>query len=373
MKWLSDEALDRLRAAATAPDLAGTRYSLIRQLGRGGMGAVYLAEDATLGRRVALKVLDLPDPSGELTARLLREARVLASLEHPGIVPVHDVGTLADGRVFYTMKFVEGQRLDERADRRLDQGLEGRSDQRLAATDSLPDRLRIFERICEAVAFAHARGVLHRDLKPENIMVGPFGEVLVMDWGVAKILRDAAEGMPADSSGLPPPAAAPGAQKPALAATEHGAVLGTPGYMAPEQARGETKNLDERADVFSLGAILRFLLTGHRPDDATTAAAANEDVGTRGAFAAPRSAGAVPRPLAAMVAKATSADPGGRYANVKELAADVGHYLDGLPVTAYPEGVFERVGRIIWRNRVAAILVFAYLLMRVLLVVLARR
>jgi serine/threonine protein kinase len=357
MKWLSDEALDRLRAAATAPDLAGTRYSLTRQLGRGGMGAVYLAEDSTLGRRVALKVLDLPDPSGELTARLLREARVLASLEHPGIVPVHDVGMLPDGRVFYTMKFAEGQRLD----------------QRLAAADSLLDRLRIFERICEAVAFAHARGVLHRDLKPENIMVGPFGEVLVMDWGLAKILRDAAEGMPADWSGLPQSAAPPGAQKPALAATEHGAVLGTPGYMAPEQARGETTNLDERADVFSLGAILRFLLTGYRPDDATTATAANESAGTRGASAAPRSTGAVPRALAAMVAKATSADPAGRYANVKELADDVGHYLDGLPVTAYPEGVFERVGRVIWRNRVAAILVFAYLLMRVLLVVLARR
>src|SRR5262249_14401960 len=140
-------------------------------------GVVYSAQDETLERRVALKVLEVPGSESELASRLMREARVLALLEHPGIVPVHDVGTLADGRVFYTMKFVEGQRLD----------------QYIATVASVPDRLRIFLRICEAVAFAHARGVLHRDLKPANMMVGPFGEVLVMDWGLAKILANAGE------------------------------------------------------------------------------------------------------------------------------------------------------------------------------------
>ena len=173
MKSLSDKAIERLRAGADEPDLSGTRYRLLERIARGGMGVVYAAEDEKLERRVALKVLDVPGTEGDFANRLMREARVLARLEHPGIVPVHDVGTLADGRVFYTMKFVEGQRLDK--------FIEG--------VESVQDRLRLFLRICEAVAFAHARGVLHRDLKPANIMVGPFGEVLVMDWGLAKILR----------------------------------------------------------------------------------------------------------------------------------------------------------------------------------------
>src|SRR5437667_8006878 len=173
MKFLSDKALERLRDGAETPDLAGTRYRLLERLARGGMGVVYAAEDGKLQRRVALKVLDVPGTDGDLANRLIREARVLAALEHPGIVPVHDVGTLADGRVFYTMKFVEGNRLDKY----------------IESVTSVPDRLRLFLRICDAVAFAHARGVLPRALTPANIMVGPFGEVLVMDWGLAKILR----------------------------------------------------------------------------------------------------------------------------------------------------------------------------------------
>src|SRR5436305_5253353 len=173
MKFLSDNALDRLRQTADAPDLSGTRYQLLQRVARGGMGTVYAALDQTLRRRVALKVLDVPLAQADFARRLNREARVLAHLEHPGIVPVHDVGTLSDGRVCYTMKFVEGQRLDKH----------------IQGVPALPDRLRLFLRVCDAVAFAHARGVLHRDLKPANVMVGAFGEVLVMDWGLAKILR----------------------------------------------------------------------------------------------------------------------------------------------------------------------------------------
>src|SRR5947209_12077622 len=174
MTFLSDRSLERLRRAADVPDLSGTRYRLLEHVARGGMGVVYAAHDETLDRRVALKILDFPTRNGEFARRLTREAHVLAQLEHPGIVPVHDVGTLPDGRVFYAMKFIEGQRLD----------------QHVEAVSSLPDRLRLFLRICDAVAFAHARGVLQRDLKPANVMVGPFGEVLVMDWGLAKILRE---------------------------------------------------------------------------------------------------------------------------------------------------------------------------------------
>ncbi|MBI3670886.1 MAG: serine/threonine protein kinase [Acidobacteria bacterium] len=260
MNWISDAAVARLRAVGSLPDLSGTKYRVLEGVGRGGMGAVYLAEDTTLGRRVALKTLDLPDPTGELTARMLREAQILARLEHPGIVPVHDVGRLADGRVFYTMKFVRGDRLDRH----------------LGKMSSPADRLRIFQKICDAVAFAHAHGVVHRDLKPENVMVGTFGEVLVMDWGVAKVLRDPAgrgEAM-SDSPQRNVPATGEAPREDgsasehtvvAPAPTAHGAVLGTPGYMAPEQARGEVENLDARADVFALGAILRFLLTGQAP------------------------------------------------------------------------------------------------------------
>ena len=220
MKWLSDSALDRLRAAADAPDLSGTRYVLVDKLGQGGMGSVYRVQDTMLGRLVALKVVGFADSSCELAARLLREAKVIAQLEHPGIVPVHDVGTLPDGRVFYTMKLVQGQRLDQRE----------------TEVGSVLDRLRMFQKICEAVSFAHAHRVLHRDLKPQNVMVGPFGEVLVMDWGLSKLLNSGVRGVGVDEP--PHPSPGPAVQAPPVS-TAHGAVLGTPGYMAPEQARGD--------------------------------------------------------------------------------------------------------------------------------------
>jgi len=345
MRWLSDDAVARLRAAGELPDLSDTKYRVLEGVARGGMGAVYLAEDVTLGRRVALKTLDLPDLTGDLAARMLREAQVLARLEHPGIVPVHDVGRTADGRVFYTMKYVQGERLD----------------QHLGRVRSMANRLRIFLKICDAVAFAHAHGVLHRDLKPQNIMVGPFGEVLVMDWGLAKILADTAAEASEASRGerveIVPRGAGPSEQRPTgdsstlssggPADTAHGAIIGTPGYMAPEQARGETNSLDQRADVFSLGAILTFQATA------------------RGAK--------VPRSLVAICTKAMAHDPAERYASAQQLADDVARFVDGQPVAAYPESVFARVGRVVSRNRVAILLVLAYLIMRVLLLVVFRR
>jgi len=331
MTWLSDAAVQRLREAAESPDLTGTRFRLLHRIGRGGMGAVFLAEDQTLGRRVALKVLDVPDEAGDLAARLLREARILANLEHPSIVPVHDAGTLPDGRVFYAMKYVEGSRLEQHA----------------RTLHAVPDRLRIFQKICDAVAFAHSRGVLHRDLKPENIMVGPFGEVLVMDWGVAKILREPAPGgaVPQSSSAAAHDAA------PASFGTRDGAVIGTPGYMSPEQARGESARLDERTDVYALGMILQFLL----------------GAGTKG------DGGATPAPLAAICSKATHADPAGRYASVVALAADVARYLDGLPLEAYPDTLLRRARRIFERHQLVIWLVLTYLIIRVLLIFFARR
>jgi eukaryotic-like serine/threonine-protein kinase len=352
MNWLSDEAIARLQTASALPDLAGTRYRLIERIGSGGMGTVYLAEDSVLGRRVALKILDLPELRTELSERLLREAHILARLEHPGIVPVHDAGNLADGRVFYAMKFVEGERLDALAKR----------------IDAIHERLRIFQRICEAVAFAHARGILHRDLKPENVMAGPFGEVLVMDWGVAKILReDPAPREVHASIGVETSRKAPTVTKPLK--TEHGTILGTPGYMAPEQARGEIESLDERADIYSLGAILKFLVAGPKSD-----ASPGSDSGRIGTRTASSTApGSAPRAVAGIAQKAMAREPAHRYASVSDLAQDVARYLDGAPVSAYPENVFQKAARWATRYRVAIGLVLAYLIVRALLLLWLKR
>jgi serine/threonine protein kinase len=227
------------------------------------------------------------------------------------------------------MKFVEGERLDALVKR----------------IDGIPDRLRICHRICEAVAFAHARGILHRDLKPENIMVGPFGEVLVMDWGVAKILREDAR-PPEDHTaiGVENSRNVPTVTKPLK--TEHGTILGTAGYMAPEQARGEIESLDERADIYYLGAILQFLLGGKMP---------------------------TPKAVVAISQKAMAADRANRYASVSDLASDISRYLDGSSVSAYPENVFQKAGRWAARYRVAIGLVLAYLIMRALLFLWVRR
>jgi eukaryotic-like serine/threonine-protein kinase len=345
MKFLSDKAVDRLRQNANVPDLSGTRYQLLERVARGGMGVVYAALDEMLGRRVALKILDVPVADGDLARRLNREAHVLARLEHPGIVPVHDVGTLSDGRVFYAMKFVEGQRLDKH----------------IEAVTALPDRLRLFLRICDAVAFAHARGVLHRDLKPANIMVGPFGEVLVMDWGLAKILsrevsNEAREADPeATVFEKPKQSALAGDATEISVVTGHGTVMGTPGYMSPEQARGQVERLDPRSDIYSLGALLRFLLTGH-PELSSLPDGPRLD-----------------KSLAAICLKSMAASPADRYPSVQEMALDVSRYLDGLAVGAHRESVFEKAGRFYRRYRFFILLIAAYLAMRVLILLFMHR
>src|SRR3954470_12303445 len=171
MKFLPDQVVVRLQTGMQTPDLSGTRYRALELLGQGGMGAVWLVQDSLLQRPVALKILTAENSSADLAARLMQEAVVLARLEHPGIVPVHDAGTLPDGRTFYCMKLVEGKTLDH-----------------YVLKLPLRERLRLFQRIAEPLAFAHSRGIIHRDLKPSNVMVGSFGEVLIMDWGLAKVM-----------------------------------------------------------------------------------------------------------------------------------------------------------------------------------------
>lgn len=317
---LPADAVRHLQRVLSRPEIPGGRYEIREAVGQGGMGTVYRAVDRSLEREVALKVLR-PDLADEAAAtRVEREARILARLEHPGIVPVHDAGMLADGRVFYVMKLVRGGRLEE-----------------FARTASLTEVLRLFLRVCETVGFAHAQGVVHRDLKPSNIMVGEFGEVLVLDWGIARLVRD--ESPP---SGAPP--APDGEPVPSRdgADTAPGTVLGTPGFMAPEQANGWSHLVDDRTDVYALGAILRSLAGQEgRP-------------------------GPIPRPLVSIWRRALAPDPVARYPSAAALAADVTRFLDGEPVEAHRETLGERAGRIIRKYQTAIILVLTYLVIRFL-------
>jgi serine/threonine protein kinase len=260
---LSDSVVDHLRNVAAIPDLTGTRYELESEIGRGGMAVVYSAYDRQLDRRVALKVFDLA---------LAGEARLIAQLEHPAIVPVYEAGTLADGRAFYAMKLVAGLRLDRY----------------LAESTTLAERLRIVRRVGEALAFAHTRGIIHRDLKPQNVMVGQFGEVYVMDWGVD-------------------------------------AVAGTPAFRAPEA------RLDQRSDIYALGALLQFTF----PPSAQPA-------------------------LRAIAAKAMSTDPEARYPDTRALLADIERFQEGLAVEAWSEPLWHRLRRFGSRNALLLGLLGAY-------------
>jgi serine/threonine-protein kinase len=243
-------------AMPPSPEGGFGRYQLQGEIARGGMGAVLKGRDVDLGRDLAIKVLleahrDHPD----VVLRFVEEAQVGGQLQHPGVVPVYELGTFPDRRPYFAMKLVKGRTLAALLQERPDPRRE------------LPRFLSIFEQVCQTMAYAHARGVIHRDLKPTNVMVGSFGEVQVMDWGLAKVLT---QGGVADEGGSRPaqetvimtvrsgPAGSDGESQP-------GSVLGTPSYMAPEQARGDLDRVDERADVFGLGAILCEVLTGRPP------------------------------------------------------------------------------------------------------------
>jgi serine/threonine protein kinase len=308
MTVLSDAAVTRLRGAIDQPD-AGDRYPVHELIGRGGMGAVYRAHDTVLERDVALKVISTGADAPAVAERIRREARVLASMEHPGIVAVHDAGELDDGRPFYVMRLVHGATLDEHA-----------------ARASRGELLRVFLRICDAVAYAHARDVIHRDLKPANVMIGEFGDVLVLDWGVARFARTQP---------------APGNTPPVNGNTGDAVVIGTPGFMAPEQAAGASATADARADLYSLGVILGFLLEQ-----------SNEPV---------------PNPLKAIVARATRIAAEERYQSVDRLAEDVRHWLDGEAVSAYTESLFEKAARFYRRNRALILLIAAYAVVRLVI------
>ncbi len=333
--------LEDKRASEPAPSPSFARYRNPREIGRGGMGVILRAEDPTLGRDIALKVIGQEAQADGYTARkFLQEARITGSLEHPNIVPVHELGMTGDRRPYFAMKLVKGVSLD----------------QVLAKGTARSRALRDFTKICDAVAFAHSRGVIHRDLKPQNIMVGEFGEVMVMDWGLARVEGETE--VPREGSCFD----APGE----VSRTTDGTVMGTPAYMPPEQARGEIDRIDRRSDVYSLGAILYEILTGvppypgGSPWEVLKSAAAGKPV-------PPSERATVPRELEAVVLKAMDPNPDVRYSEAHELKADVEAYLDGRILSAARYNFAQRATKWMRRHRTASVSTASVLLVAALL------
>jgi tetratricopeptide (TPR) repeat protein len=313
------------------------RFARLHLHAQGGIGRVWLARDAVLGRDVALKEPrpDCADSPG-LVARFIEEAQITGRLEHPGIVPVYEMGHRGDGLPFYAMRFVKGRTLRQAAveyQRRCKEGGAGALE--------LRELLTAFVAVCNAVAYAHSRGILHRDLKGQNVVLGDFGEVLVLDWGLAKVLQQ-----PEATEAAPDGPAAPA--RPA-SLTQAGSVLGTPGFMSPEQAEGRLERLGPASDVYSLGALLYEILTGRPPFQGGKTAEVLRQVIHEPPVPPRRRVPATPAALEAVCLKALAKDPVARYASARELAGEVEHWLADEPVAAYCEPLLARVGR--WTRR----------------------
>ena len=318
------------------------KYEVGNVIAQAGQGAVLNARELTIERNVAMKVM-LQSEDADDVKRFISEAKVTGQLEHPNIVPVHELGVDEKEQVFYTMKFVKGITLRKV----LDLLFEG--DQETVAKYPLAQLLTVFQKVCDAIAFAHAKGVIHRDLKPENFMIGDYGEVLVMDWGLAKVLdptRNAAaagdDGRSIIRTGLRAELAA--------AEKESGNVMGTPQYMAPEQAYGAHDQLDIRTDVYALGAILHHLLTlrppieGEDPQEVLRKAAHGEFESARHATMGGKRlphlpGGKVPDALSAVGKKAMANKAGDRYPSVPDFQAEIEAYQNGFATTAEKAGV----------------------------------
>ena len=299
--------------AGSLPPLG--RFQPVGELGQGGMGRVLEARDPELRRSVAVKVVvDAGNVTEALLTRFVAEAQITSQLEHPNIVPVHDIGLSRDGQVYFVMKKVQGRSLRAVLDALLD------GDEATSAVWGRHRLLTAFVQICNAVAYAHDRGVLHRDIKPGNVMLGPFGEVLLMDWGVARLLGDTTEAISANA-----------VERVTVAKTMDGAAIGTPGYMAPEQALGQLHELDCRADVWSLGAILYEILTLRRAYEGPNVFALMH-LAMSGPPEDPRVRApgrSIPEEIAEVALKALAGRRGDRFATATELAAAVEAFLKG--------------------------------------------
>jgi formylglycine-generating enzyme required for sulfatase activity/serine/threonine protein kinase len=329
---------------------ADARYERLREIARGGMGRILLVRDRNLHRNLAMKVAR--GNGRPARDRLVGEAFVTGELDHPGVVPVHELGRDATGRPFFTMRLVEGLDLREIID----------NVHRSKAPWTMTRALEVILKVCDTVAYAHSRGVVHRDLKPSNIRVGSFGEVYVLDWGLAKSTLvaervasdlDSAAGSPVDAAG-PEALSAPSPAETA-GITQEGDVVGTPCSMPPEQAAGSLKDIGPRSDVYSMGAMLYELLSRRipyvQPDERITAA----QIVARVLAGPPEPIGHfrsdLPPELVAICDKAMARDPGGRYADMREMAADVRAYLENRVVLAHRSHATARMAKWVSRNR----------------------
>ena len=342
---LVDPSATATYSRSTGP--GGPRFRILRFHARGGLGEVFVAQDAELHREVALKqIQDRHWEHPESRSRFLLEAEITGALEHPGIVPVYGLGHYDDGRPFYAMRFIKGDSLKEAIERFYKTEAAGRKPgERMLELQKL---LRRFLDVCNAVAYAHSRGVLHRDIKPGNIMVGQYGETLVVDWGLAKVVgtREASA-----EATLRPPSASGSSE------TLPGSAIGTPAYMSPEQAAGRLDELGPASDVYSLGATLYCLITGKAPIEGSglDLEAILQRV-QRGDFPRPRQVNAeIPRGLEAICLKAMARHPDDRYATPRALADDIERWLADESVSAYAEPWTQRAARWARRHQTAVV------------------
>ena len=322
---------------------AGQRFRVLRPHAKGGLGAVFVALDCELNREVALKqILDHNADDPVSRQRFLLEAEITGGLEHPGIVPVYGLGSDGDGRPYYAMRFIKGDSLKEAIE-------DFHSDEALKKDPSarsleLRKLLRRFTDVCDAIEYAHSRGVLHRDIKPSNVILGKHGETLLVDWGLAKA-TGRSDPMAGERTLLPSSGSG-------SAATLPGSALGTPAYMSPEQAEGDLDSLSPRSDVYSLGATLYCLVTG-KPPFAGDVAEVLRSV-QRGNFPLPRAVDpTIHRGLELVCVKAMAHDPVDRYATPKALAEDIERWMADEPLLAWPEPISMRVFRWTRRHRLA--------------------
>ena len=335
----------------------GERYIVEQEIARGGMGAILRAVDCDIRREVAIKYL-LDQTDGRKKLCFIEEAQITGQLEHPNIVPIHEVGIDAQKRLFFSMKMVRGRSLTQVLD-------ELRKGPKPAEKEySLGRLLSIFVAVCNAVAYAHSRGVIHRDLKPGNVMLGDFGEVYVMDWGLARV-RDGGAGQPGPQiAGITTsrPSKVETSRQPEADLTQEGAVLGTPVYMPPEQASGHVEAVDQRSDIYSLGAILYEMLALLPPIEkdggyleVMMRVVVGQIVPPEQRNPRPARAGKVPKELSAVAMKALAKEPRDRYQSVEALRHDIERFLEGRSVSAKHDSMRELLWKLFKRNSAVSV------------------